>query len=318
MLERPYAASASRAAAAVLLRLQDSPISIKAPYRRNMPWQTIKYGWDNTFQFLGGWGVVVAVVLVPLVGFILHARFGEPQAVKEEFFIWLIYGLAATGLVFPGILAINILAAPQQIERDKRIALEATNTEINQELESARQEILRLEADAPDIAVEITQLAWGGQSHGINKDGTITPAKNLYGTGISFIAMITLRNKGTMQSAIPGVRMYVRRGDNTQELTLHRITTSISVDAGNGTTISLPPSEWLINKVYTPIPEGGIITGFLVATLDGVGELHPDDNAVLVVSVEDVKGRKTQQEMELRGEGGRIPYFRGAEYTSKP
>ena len=49
----------------------------------------------------------------------------EAATVNGEVFVWLIYGLAAPGVVFVAILLWNIACAPYRIERDQRQGLEA-------------------------------------------------------------------------------------------------------------------------------------------------------------------------------------------------
>ena len=78
----------------------------------------IKRAWSDTFHFLGGWGLLFGVVAIPLVGFALHAGVRGPQAMMPEFEIWLIYGLAATGIVFSGIFLWNLVWARYRLERE--------------------------------------------------------------------------------------------------------------------------------------------------------------------------------------------------------
>ena len=68
---------------------------------------------------MGGWQLLLAVGLIPVVGFALHSMFGRPEEVLGELHIWVLYGLSATGIVFLTIFLWNLLCAPYRIMRDK-------------------------------------------------------------------------------------------------------------------------------------------------------------------------------------------------------
>lgn len=96
----------------------DLDSTFQIPYGKVQPMQCITRAWTDTFRLLGGWGLVFAVLAIPIVGFGLHAYLQGPEAMTPEFQIWLIYGLASTGLVFTVIYVWNLVLAPYRIERD--------------------------------------------------------------------------------------------------------------------------------------------------------------------------------------------------------
>ncbi len=78
----------------------------------------IKRAFSDTFDFLGGWGLLASIIAIPLVGLGIHWLIHGWQSMMPEFQIWLIYGLGATAAVFIAILLWNLACAPYRIERD--------------------------------------------------------------------------------------------------------------------------------------------------------------------------------------------------------
>lgn len=89
----------------------------KASFRR---------AWRDTFHVLGGPPAFVALVLVAPVGFVLHWATSGLNPMLDEIQVWLIYGLAASGLVFSGLFIFNLLCAPYRIERDNHAVTKAS------------------------------------------------------------------------------------------------------------------------------------------------------------------------------------------------
>lgn len=155
---------------------------------------------------MGGWQVLLAVLAVPCVGFMLHWQFGDPAAVASEIVMWLIYGLAATGIVFLAIFVWNLIWAPYRIERDRRRALEMEVVELLQRL-------------TPKVSCS---LASRGAL--INRGGTLTSWGGKPQTMFNMAhhaVMITCTN--LTQETIHGVRAYligaVRiRADGTEDI----------------------------------------------------------------------------------------------------
>ena len=83
--------------------------------------QIIKRAWSDTWRSLGGWTVIYFVIAVPLVGFGLHYIIAGTGPMNAELQIWLIYGLAATGLVSVGLFGWNLLCTPFRMERDAHL-----------------------------------------------------------------------------------------------------------------------------------------------------------------------------------------------------
>lgn len=84
----------------------------------NSMFAVIKRAWQETFALLGGWGIVFGAVAIPCVGFYLHYITTGIAEMMGEVQVWLIYGAAATGIVFALVFLINLMRAPYLIERD--------------------------------------------------------------------------------------------------------------------------------------------------------------------------------------------------------
>lgn len=78
----------------------------------------LKKAWRDTFRLLGGSGLFFAVFAIAPVGFALHTLVHGWQAMMPEMQVWLIYGAAATGVVFSALFIMNLLCAPYRLERD--------------------------------------------------------------------------------------------------------------------------------------------------------------------------------------------------------
>lgn len=121
-----------------------------------MAWasKVIKRGWRDAVAVFGGWQAVIPLLIIPPVGFLLHLQFGRPQAVQNELFIWAIYGLAASGVVFILIFVGSVISAPYRIERDR------ANTEKSR-ADAANAEVKKLirSLEKPDVNVIIPDEA---------------------------------------------------------------------------------------------------------------------------------------------------------------
>tara|TARA_R110002051_G_scaffold1194_4_gene6519 strand:+ start:1050 stop:1673 length:624 start_codon:yes stop_codon:yes gene_type:complete len=87
--------------------------------------QCLRRSWKDSLTFIGGPQALVALIAIPVVGFALHSQFGAINEVLDQFHIWLIYGLTATGLVFLTVFVWNLTQSPYRVERDKRRELQA-------------------------------------------------------------------------------------------------------------------------------------------------------------------------------------------------
>lgn len=87
--------------------------------------ECLRHAWNRTFRDFGGASFLYTILAIPIVGFGLHYLLAGRQPMADEFHVWLIYGLAAAGLVFSTIFLWNLACAPYRIERDRRMALEA-------------------------------------------------------------------------------------------------------------------------------------------------------------------------------------------------
>jgi hypothetical protein len=87
-------------------------------------WGYIKHAWQNTFSNFGGFGFILTVIAIPVVGLALHYRQDGYDAMIPEFDVWFTYVLQATGLVFSAVFLWNLACSPYRIEREKRIELE--------------------------------------------------------------------------------------------------------------------------------------------------------------------------------------------------
>ena len=80
---------------------------------------------SDTWAAFGGLSLVVFVLAVPFVGFALHYMAEGYTAMMGEVEIWLLYGAAATGIVFSGLFLWNLACAPYRLERQARLQVEA-------------------------------------------------------------------------------------------------------------------------------------------------------------------------------------------------
>ena len=87
--------------------------------------QCFRRSWRDTLRFMGGPQVALAVLAIPAVGFLLHWSIDGARQAADEIHMWVIYGLAATGIVFATIFLWNLLWSPYRVERDRRKSLEA-------------------------------------------------------------------------------------------------------------------------------------------------------------------------------------------------
>lgn len=101
-------------------------------------WRAIKNGWKETFSFLGGWGWLYSLLIIPIIGFVLHWLIAGADAMRPELKIWLVYGLAAACLAFMGLLIVNIAAAPYRLERERADLLEAKCNAVQKEIDTLR------------------------------------------------------------------------------------------------------------------------------------------------------------------------------------
>lgn len=87
--------------------------------------KSLQRGFDDTCQLFGGWSAAIPIVFVFPVGLVLHWFFGDRTELLDVVWVWLLYGLASTLLVFLGLLIWNFAWAPYRIERDLRKSLES-------------------------------------------------------------------------------------------------------------------------------------------------------------------------------------------------
>ena len=81
----------------------------------------INHAFRYTLSSLGGPALFFSVLAIPAVGFALHFWLVGQDAMKAEFRVWLVYGLAATGFVFLALFAFNLACAPYRMERDAHL-----------------------------------------------------------------------------------------------------------------------------------------------------------------------------------------------------
>lgn len=118
----------------------------------------------DTFHSLGGTGLVVAVIAIPPVGLALHAWLGGVQAMMPELQVWLIYGLAATGLVFFTVFLWNLACAPYRIERDNRIDAETEVSRLHDILGDGAGNYTISEAQQDQLSALLSGVDFSGES----------------------------------------------------------------------------------------------------------------------------------------------------------
>ena len=77
----------------------------------------------HTFTSLGGKPLFFSVLAIPFVGFVLHRWIEGAEAMNAELHVYLIYGLAATGLVFLVMFTLNLSCAPYWLEKEAHTTL---------------------------------------------------------------------------------------------------------------------------------------------------------------------------------------------------
>lgn len=92
-----------------------------------------KRAWKETFAIFGGWGIVFGALAIPFAGFLLHYATAGLTEMMGEVEVWLIYGAAATGMVFALVFLCNLVRAPYLIERDAHIATQVRLASIEQD-----------------------------------------------------------------------------------------------------------------------------------------------------------------------------------------
>lgn len=101
----------------------------------------LRHAASRTWASLGGWTLFWTILAIPAVGFALHFWLAGKKAMSAELSIWLIYGLAATGLVAIALFSWNLACAPYRIARDTLVAASHERNEAVRDLDAARSEI---------------------------------------------------------------------------------------------------------------------------------------------------------------------------------
>jgi uncharacterized membrane protein len=120
-----------------------------------MTQKSLRLAWQLTCAALGGWSALLFVGLVPVVGFGLHWLTAGRLAMLPELQVWLIYGLAATGVVFLGLFLVNLIRAPYLLWQEERDAHERTKRRLDRPNQLMRERI------AETLASSRIQLADG-------------------------------------------------------------------------------------------------------------------------------------------------------------
>ncbi len=99
----------------------------------------LRHALDSTFAILGGYGAILAIFAIPIVGFAIHYWQSGWVAMSEEFQVWWVYGLQATGVVAIALYLWNLACAPYRMERDGRIAAEADVLQLRSQIPKAKR-----------------------------------------------------------------------------------------------------------------------------------------------------------------------------------
>ncbi len=105
--------------------------------------------------------MALAVLAIPAVGFLLHWSIDGARQAADEIHMWVIYGLAATGIVFATIFLWNLLWSPYRVERDRRKSLEAEVSKLQERITPKVRLALKPWAAEIDIGSSVTTM--GGQ-----------------------------------------------------------------------------------------------------------------------------------------------------------
>ena len=97
----------------------------------------ITHASSYTYSHMGGPTLLFGVVAIPIVGFGLQHWLDGPDAMSGELHTWVIYGLAATGIVAVGTFLLNLACAPFRIEREDRIVSDAKAADAAARLQNA-------------------------------------------------------------------------------------------------------------------------------------------------------------------------------------
>lgn len=133
--------------------------------------ESISHAWRKSLDSLGFPSLLWTILAIPSVGFTLHFLVSGYVSMSGELHIWLIYGLAATGLVFLTLFAFNLACAPFRIERVRRIEAESENSRLSTEHEAALKTI-------PMRFRQLDGTLWDDERSVARVTGPISPGSN--------------------------------------------------------------------------------------------------------------------------------------------
>jgi hypothetical protein len=297
-------------------RKQDSPIKAEAPYRGRM-----QNSWKNRWKLalknsraalgLGSTGAIMlrALTVVAIIGGLLF--FGSEDASRDEIIGRMSLAIL-TALLFPVVLVWNLASSPYHIEKRNNRILGRKNTKLKKDISELKQRVIENRQPVPGLEITIFQMAWNGKGVATKANNEVVDSSEAFGEGVIFFLMLTIKNKGLMPSIATFKSIQVDTKGETFELHGKQINSPITIGSKGGG-FKLLPKDWIVPKLNSPIPVGGVITGHLTAILPDLSELHPSDKGTIRIVIDDILGNKSETEEPLQGVGS-MSYFPGTEF----
>jgi hypothetical protein len=159
--------------------------------------KAIRRGWSDSLASLGGTSLFFTILVIPVVGFSLHFAASGWAAMTAEFDVWLVYGLAATGLVFLILFVFHLACAPYRIERDRAARAE-------DHLAVSQGRLVEFQKRKPELLINMGTVSHGGRLPGGRIFVSATATVENHGT------MPTITRHWTMSVYVNGLRVKSR------------------------------------------------------------------------------------------------------------
>lgn len=244
----------------------------------------------DTISALGG-GVSLFITLfaIPAVGFILHSLLGSGEDVMGEVETWLVYGLAAAGIVAIGLLAINLALAPHRQRNEARKVVTDRDRQISLLLHSR-----------PELKVEIR----GSISGGLLPNGSIAFC----------LPNIILSNIGDKPTTfeLESLKFF----SDAVEIESKIFHVDATFENGlDGKAVKVEAKNALYAIADNPIDPGARARGHLVAGLNK-GKYTPDQPIEVEVCICDIYGNKYYGNYTSEGRSEPTGFIPGAKVVS--
>ena len=131
----------------------------------------------------------------------------------------------------------------------------------------------------PQLVGRFSQVIWGGAND-----------RNLRG----MILILSIRNTGTVPSIADGWAASIKNGDVEYPIDLTHFQGGVTWHPSEGGTIELPAREAIHRVTLTPIPIGGLASGYMFCSMSEQAHLALVPGSTIIVKFRDVAG-ETQE-----------------------